>query len=70
MALSKFHKVDVALWGEISETLKLLEAQTFGKTKTLNQRNEIAKRWTIWKEEKESQKEKQELDRIQVVARA
>lgn len=54
MALSKFHKVDVALWGEISETLVLLEEQTNGKTRTINQRNEVAKRWAIWNEEKES----------------
>lgn len=54
MALSKFHKVDVALWGEISETLTLLESQTKGKTKTINQRKEIANRWTLWKKEKES----------------
>jgi len=54
MALSKFHKVDVALWGEISETLTLLESQTKGKTKSINQRKEIAQRWTLWKEEKES----------------
>ena len=30
-ALSKFHKVDAALWGEISETLTIIEEQTEGK---------------------------------------
>ena len=54
MALSKFHKVDVALWGEISETLTLLTAQTKGNTNTTNQRQEIADRWQLWKEEKQS----------------
>ncbi|QMU63094.1 MAG: Rieske 2Fe-2S domain-containing protein [Flavobacteriaceae bacterium] len=54
MALSKFHKVDVALWGEISETIALLETQTKGKTKTINQRKEIAERWSYWRKEKES----------------
>ena len=54
MALSKFHKVDVALWGEISETLSVLEEQTKGKTKTTNQRNEIEERWKLWREEKTS----------------
>ena len=54
LALSKHHKVDVALWGEISETLKLLTAQTKGNTKTTSQRKEIADRWQYWKEEKES----------------
>lgn len=54
MALSKFHKVDVALWGEISETLSLIETKTKGKTKSQDQREEIALRWSIWREEKES----------------
>ena len=54
MALSKFHKVDVALWGEISETVQLLKSQTQGKTNTTNQRAEIDNRWSLWKEEKES----------------
>ena len=54
MALSKFHKVDVALWGEISETVTLLAEQTKGKTKTTDQRSEIADRWNLWKEEKAS----------------
>ena len=54
MALSKFHKVDVALWGEISETLSLIETKTKGKTKTQDQREEIAHRWSFWREEKES----------------
>ncbi len=57
MALSKFHKVDVALWGEISETIMLLTEQTDGKTNTTDQRPEIAKRWKLWKEEKRSRLE-------------
>lgn len=54
MALSKFHKIDAALWGEISETIKLLDEATDGKLNTENQRAEIAERWAIWKEEKAS----------------
>ncbi len=54
MALSKFHKVDVALWGEISETLEILEEKTKGKTNTIDQRPEIEERWKLWKEEKQS----------------
>ena len=54
MALSKFHKVDVALWGEISETIVQLESYTKEKTDTVDQRTEIAKRWAIWREEKQS----------------
>jgi len=53
-ALSKFHKVNAALWGEISETLSLIEEQTEGKLNTVDMRPEIAKRWAIWKEEKAS----------------
>ncbi|MEO9512188.1 MAG: thiamine pyrophosphate-binding protein [Flavobacteriaceae bacterium] len=54
LALSKHHKVDVALWGEIAETLVLLTAQTKGNTNTTSQRKEIADRWDYWKEEKAS----------------
>ena len=54
MALSKHHKVDVALWGEISETLSILKSQTQGKTKSTDQREEIKNRWKLWREEKES----------------
>ncbi|WP_299323999.1 thiamine pyrophosphate-dependent enzyme [uncultured Maribacter sp.] len=53
-ALSKFHKVDAALWGEISETLTIIEEQTEGKINTVDRRPEIAKRWEIWQEEKAS----------------
>jgi len=54
MALSKFHKVACALWGEISETLTILREKTKDKTSTVDQRQEIAVRWKIWREEKES----------------
>ncbi|MEL0650833.1 thiamine pyrophosphate-dependent enzyme [Algibacter sp. TI.3.09] len=53
-ALSKFHKVDAGLWGEISETLTLIEEQTQGKLNTIDRRPEIAERWAIWQEEKAS----------------
>ena len=54
LALSKFHKVDVALWGEISETIKILDTTILGKTDTVDQREQIAARWELWKEEKMS----------------
>ncbi|WP_299148525.1 thiamine pyrophosphate-binding protein [uncultured Dokdonia sp.] len=54
MALSKHHKVDVALWGEISETMKIIEAQTNKMTVAVDQRGEIEERWRLWREEKES----------------
>ncbi|MBG7630329.1 MAG: Rieske 2Fe-2S domain-containing protein [Bacteroidetes bacterium] len=53
-ALSKFHKVDAALWGEISETLSIIEEQTEGKLNTVDRRSEIEERWAIWREEKAS----------------
>ena len=53
-ALSKFHKVDAALWGEISETLSIIEEQTEGKLNTVDRRPEIEERWAIWREEKAS----------------
>ncbi len=52
LALSKFHEVDVAVWGEISRTLEIFTSQLAGKTNTIDQKNEIAKRWAIWKTEK------------------
>ncbi len=52
MALSKFHKVDVALWGEVGITAKLLSDAVKGKTDTLDQRIEVAARWKIWRKEK------------------
>ena len=54
MALSKFHKVDVALWGEIGVTCKLLQESLAGKISTVDQVPEIALRWKIWKAEKEN----------------
>ncbi len=54
MALSKFHKVDVALWGEIGVSCKLMREKLQGKIKTLDQSREIAARRKIWKAEKEN----------------
>ena len=54
MALSKFHKVEVALWGEIGTTCKMLGQELAGKTNTIDQRPEVAARWKIWKDEKKN----------------
>ncbi|NQU52190.1 MAG: Rieske 2Fe-2S domain-containing protein [Bacteroidetes bacterium] len=54
MALSKFHKIDVAVWGEIGVTCKLLQQALPEKFVTVDQRPEIALRWKIWKAEKAS----------------
>ncbi|MGI9550550.1 MAG: thiamine pyrophosphate-dependent enzyme [Aurantibacter sp.] len=54
LALSKFHKVDVPVYGEISRTVGLLtdQSETFvsGKKSRLD---EIANRWEIWRAEKQ-----------------
>ena len=52
LALSKFHKVDAAVWGEISTTLELLKKELKSKINTIDQSEEIANRWKIWKKEK------------------
>lgn len=54
LALSKFHQVEVAVWGEISRTLELLnENLREDEIQTEDQRNEIAERWSIWRAEKQ-----------------
>ncbi len=52
LSLSKFHKIDVPVLGEISTTTRILVKQLKGKVQTINQRNEVAHRWAIWREEK------------------
>ena len=52
LALSKFHEIDCAVWGEISVTSQLLYKKLKGKIKTIDQRPLVAERWAIWKKEK------------------
>ena len=52
LALSKFHKIDVPVWGEISATMRMLSQELKGKMNTVDQRKEIEARWDIWKAEK------------------
>nr|WP_299343221.1 thiamine pyrophosphate-binding protein [Allomuricauda sp.] len=52
LALSKFHKVEVAVWGEISRTLQIFDNELKGNTSTIDQTDEIAERWKIWRDEK------------------
>lgn len=52
LALSKFHKVDCAVWGEISVTVGRLKRVLQGQTSTVDQRPELAERWSIWRAEK------------------
>jgi thiamine pyrophosphate-dependent acetolactate synthase large subunit-like protein len=53
LALSKFHEIDVAVFGEISRTLEIFSEELQGKINTIDQKEEIASRWAIWKEEKQ-----------------
>ena len=54
MALGKFHKVDVPVWGEIGVTTAMFNEQFTGHTANSDIRNEIAGRWKMWREEKAS----------------
>ena len=54
LALSKFHKVDVPVYGEISRTVAMLSAQSDSFTKNkVDQSADIAHRWSIWRKEKQ-----------------
>ncbi len=53
LALGKFHPVEVPVWGEISVTVDLLAQRLEGRTNTVDQRPEVARRWQIWRTEKE-----------------
>ena len=53
LALSKFNKIDVAVYGEISRTVGLMSEKTdLIKQNKINQEKEIFERWSIWKVEK------------------
>jgi thiamine pyrophosphate-dependent acetolactate synthase large subunit-like protein/nitrite reductase/ring-hydroxylating ferredoxin subunit len=52
LALSKFHKIDVPLFGEISATVDCI-LEKIEKTKATDRRAEIQERWDIWKAEKQ-----------------
>ena len=53
LALSKFHQVEVAVWGEISRTLDIFSEALQDHKPSIDQREEIAERWSIWKAEKQ-----------------
>ncbi len=52
MALGKFHAVDVPVWGEIGVTVETLKRELDGASHTVDQRQEVAERWQIWRTEK------------------
>jgi len=52
LALSKFHKIEVALYGHINRTLQVLVEKLKDKKEIVNTKEEIAERWKIWHDEK------------------
>ena len=55
--LGKFHPVDVPVWGEISVTVEKLQDAMSTQNNAVDQRDEIAERWAIWREEKISRQQ-------------
>ncbi len=53
LALSKFHKIDAAVWGEISVITNLLLKREIIFENKVDQRREIKNRWKIWRAEKQ-----------------
>lgn len=54
MALGKFHKIDIPVWGEIGLTVQRILMGLDGAARTDDQREELAERWAIWRAEKQS----------------
>ncbi len=52
MALGKFHKIDVPVWGEIGTTMEALNTAFAEKVERPGIRDEVAERWEIWRKEK------------------
>ena len=52
LAIAKFHKIDVGLYGEISRTVALIKSEKISDHKT-DRKEAIQKRWSIWREEKQ-----------------
>ncbi|MGI9341722.1 MAG: thiamine pyrophosphate-dependent enzyme [Gammaproteobacteria bacterium] len=52
MTLGKFHQVTVPVWGEIDVTAGLMTAALPDASDTVDQRPELAERWSIWRDEK------------------
>ncbi|MEJ2177930.1 MAG: thiamine pyrophosphate-dependent enzyme, partial [Gammaproteobacteria bacterium] len=57
MALGKFHPVTLPVWGEIGTTAEILCQQIKPGHETVDQRPEVAERWSIWRQEKQSRKD-------------
>lgn len=53
MALGKFHAVDVPVWGEVGVTARALVDSLATDDTWVDQRDDIAERWSQWREEKQ-----------------
>ncbi|MDT8392909.1 MAG: thiamine pyrophosphate-binding protein [Bacteroidales bacterium] len=53
LALGKFHKIDVPLWGELSITMDILQDKVEKKSSLTDQKMDLAERWKIWRNEKQ-----------------
>ena len=54
MTLGKFHPVTVPVWAEIGVTARLMTSAISEEADRTDQRSEVARRWSIWREEKQS----------------
>jgi pyruvate oxidase len=52
LALSKFHKIDAPVLGDISITVSLFKEALVNKINSFDQKDEIAQRWKLWRAEK------------------
>ena len=53
LALAKFHKIDVPVWGEIGETARIFTEKIKGESTDFEDRKPaVAERWDIWLREK------------------
>ena len=57
MMLGKFHGVTIPMWSEIGVAARRMTAEISSAMATVDQRAELAKRWSIWREEKRSRLE-------------
>ena len=53
LALAKFHKIDVPVWGELGDTARIFTEKIKARnTDFEDRRPQVAERWSIWHEEK------------------
>jgi len=52
MTLGKFHQVEVPVWGEIGVTARLFLESLPDKLTAIDQHDELAERWQLWRDEK------------------